>query len=133
MAVNHCCIDLKHSARGSARHNVRKVYISYTRKLVCLLFHNMVLELDSLPAAAEAHLVADEGCNPTAFLVPTSPEARRLWRLPTPDRALAPAERLSPHRAGNTLFKESEDKIDIQYLREKKGTATAREAVGWGF
>lgn len=67
MAVNHCCIDLKHSVRGSARRNVRKVYISYTRKLVCLLFHNMVPELGSLSAAAESHLVADERCNPAAF------------------------------------------------------------------
>lgn len=67
------------------------------------------------------------------FLVPTSPEARRLCRLPTLDRALAPVEKLSLHRAGNTIFKELENKIDIQYLKEKKGTAAAREAVGCGF
>lgn len=40
-----------------------------------------------------------------------------------------------PRRAGNTFFKESEDRIGIQifFIFLKKGTVAAWEPVGWGF
>lgn len=66
------------------------------------------------------------------FLVNTSPEARRLCRLPTPDRALVGVERLLPRRAAGSFFTESEDEIGIQKKKKEKRNCCSQGSCGMG-